>query len=173
MSSNPSSVPRRRNYNRISGLKGLWPWQVSSNRKCIGKEARATNDIITSIAFTTTQSSQLTRSISPLWHQAMSQYVENLSADDQRSIVSMKDDSALTTQNLERLFIPLLEQHKRGNVNKLLLTFGSTLRHVRSFATIIDVAVQSHPNVACLIWGGIRLVLEVWWSTDSRFLLNL
>ena len=91
----------------------------------------------------------------------MDLYIKQLPERDRHCIVSTKDDSALTVQSLEALWSPLIVQHKQGTVMKLLIRLGPVLQHIRSFATIVDIAVQSHPNAACLIWGGVRLILEV------------
>lgn len=91
----------------------------------------------------------------------MTRYIQQLPDGDQQSIISTGDDSALTAQSLKNLMLPLIAKHKHGATMQLLIKLGPILQHIRSFATIVDVAVQSHPNLACLIWGSVRLILEV------------
>ena len=143
------------------GLKGRWHWQSKTRPKEIRGEASATSQLVCCIAHETEHDSSSAVSTSSLWHDAMTLYIRQLPGEDQQSILSTKDDSALTTRSVETLIAPLIAKHKHGVVMKLLLKFGSTLQHIRSFATVVDVVVQSHPNVACLIWGAVRLILEV------------
>lgn len=152
---------QRKESTLVGGLKGRWPWQLSTRPKNIGNEASAARHLVKSIALKTKHRDSSIVSTSSIWHDAMTLYIEQLPEEDQQSIISTKDDSALTAQSIEILIAPLIAKHKHGAVVKLLLKFGSTLQHIRSFATIVDVAIQSHPNVACLIWGGVRLILEV------------
>ena len=98
----------------------------------------------------------------------MTRYIKQLPNEDQQSIISTEDDSALTAQGLKNLLSPLIAKHKHGAVMQLLIKFGPILQHIRSFAIIVDVAVQSHPNVACLIWGSVRLILEVSLTDEHR-----
>ena len=157
---------QRKDSVTVRGLKGRWPWQLSTRPKDIGDEASTARHPIESIASETTLRGSSTASTSSVWHDAMTLYIKQLPEEDQRSITATKDDSALTAQSIETLIAPLIAKYKHGAGMKLLVKFGSTLQHVRSFATIVDVAVQSHPNVACLIWGGVRLILEVCFTAE-------
>lgn len=147
----------------VRGLKGRWPWQLNSRPKEMGDEASAATHLVKSIE----RRGSSTASTSSVWHDAMTLYIQQLPDKDQQSIISTKDDSALTAQSIETLIAPLIAKHEHGSMMKLLMKFGSTLQHIRSFATVVDVAVQSHPNVACLIWGGVRLILEVCSTAQS------
>ena len=99
----------------------------------------------------------------------MTRYIQQLPDEDQQSIISTEDDSTLTAQSLKNLMLPLIAKHKHGAVVQLLMKLGPVLQHIRSFATIVDVAVQSHPNLACLIWGSVRLILEVSLTDEYRY----
>ena len=127
----------------------------------MGPKASALTHVVQSLALETKNPSSPTVSTSSIWHDAILLYISQLPDRDQQSIMSTKDDSALTSQSIETLIAPLMTKHEHGVVMRLLVKLGPTLQHVRSFATVVDVAVQSHPNVACLIWGGVRLILQV------------
>lgn len=145
----------------IRGPRAWWPWQLTTRQKKKGDKASAITHLVRSIDLEANHSASLNISTSSVWHDAITRYIKKLPDDDQRSIISTKDDSALTAQSVETLISPLIAKHNNGRVMKMLIKFGPILQHIRSFATIVDVAVQSHPNVACLIWGGVRLILEV------------
>ena len=134
-------------------------------------KASALTHIVQSLTLETEHPSSPTVSTSSIWHDAILLYISQLPDRDQQSIIATKDDSALTSQSIESLIAPLMTKHKRGVVMRLLVKLGTTLQHVRSFATVIDVAVQSHPNVASLIWGGVRLILQVCFTAQN--MMNL
>ena len=126
-----------------------------------GDKASAITHLVKSIDIEVNHRASPTISTSSVWHDAMTRYIKQLPDEDQRSIISTKDDSALTAQSVESLVSPLIAEYQHGRVMNMLIRFGPILQHIRSFATVVDVAVQSHPNVACLIWGAVRLILEV------------
>lgn len=152
---------QRRNSTTVRGLKGRWPWQLNTRAKETCEETSAATHPVKSIILEAEHRGSSKVSTSSVWQDAMTLYIKQLPAEDQQSIISTTDDSALTVQSIETLIAPLITMHKHGAVMKLLVKFGPTLQHVRSFATVVDVAIQSHPNAACLIWGGIKLILEV------------
>lgn len=39
--------------------------------------------------------------------------------------------------------------------------FTEFIRSIQRYFHIIDIVISSHPEIAALIWGGIKLVLEV------------
>ena len=145
----------------VRGLRGRWPRQLTTRQKEKGGKASAITHLVKSMDLDANGCALPLTSTSSVWHDAITRYITQLSDEDQQSIISTKDDSALTAQSIETIISPLMAKHKQGGVMKLLIKLGPILQHIRSFATIVDVAVQSHPNVACLIWGGVRLILEV------------
>ena len=149
------------NHDLSTDTKARWLPQLCSSHKGKRGDAIATEHLIGCTGLDTGGHDSCTIPTSSIWHSAMTTFIRKLSNEDRQAIVLTKDDSALTVQSLEKTFKPLLEKHQQGTVMKAIQKFESTLQHVRSFATIVDVAIQSHPNVACLIWGGIRLILEV------------
>lgn len=162
---------QHRKSTTVGGLKGLWPRQLNTRPKEICHEASAATRLVKSIILETEHRGSSTVITSLDWQDAMTLYIKQLPVEDQQSIISTTDDSALTAQSLETLIAPLIVKHKHGAVMKLLMKFGPTLEHIRSFATVVDVAIQSHPNAACLIWGGVKLILEV--CSAAEFAMNL
>jgi hypothetical protein len=37
----------------------------------------------------------------------------------------------------------------------------SVLQSVREFSAVIDTFVSSHPEIAALVWGGLKLTIQV------------
>ena len=159
---------QRVNSTTVRGLRGRWPWQVKTRTKEPGGEASSAMHLVQTINLGADHRVSSATSTSSIWHDAMTLYIRDLPKEDQHIIASTKDDSALTVQGIETLISPLIAKYKSGAVVKLLVKIGPTLKHIRSFATVVDVAVQSHPNVACLIWGCVRLVLEVSTGADPH-----
>ena len=143
------------------GSEGRRPWQLTTRQKEKGSNAYAATLLVRSVEFEAKHRDSIQTSTSSVWKDAVTRYIKQLPDEDQQSIISTKDDSALTAQSLKNLIAPLIAKHEHGAVMQLLIKFGPTLQHIRSFATIVDVAVQSYPNVACLVWGGVKLILEV------------
>jgi hypothetical protein len=72
------------------------------------------------------------------------------------------------TTNLEGLNARALaskvhESHKRRNKAKgsIAKTLEKISRKLQQYASVIDVFVQCNPHIACLIWGSIRVLLNV------------
>lgn len=57
--------------------------------------------------------------------------------------------------------IAILEKdYKQKRITKTLSRIEPYLSNLRSFQGVVDTAIQAKPDVAALIWGGVKLVLE-------------
>jgi hypothetical protein len=53
------------------------------------------------------------------------------------------------------------QAYKDKKSAKILKHLAPALESIRSFGGIINTAIPANPDVAALMWGGIRLVLDV------------
>ena len=118
--------------------------------------ADATNEIIAG-----TVSGEPVTGIATLWQTALNRYISRLPQNDQNSIVKPNANNTLTQQNLETILEPIRTGFSQAQLFQCLSQINPIVNHVRSFAVVLDVAIQSNPNPATLIWGCIKLLLEV------------
>jgi hypothetical protein len=55
----------------------------------------------------------------------------------------------------------LQKKYSNKRMIKFLRRCHRIIDHLKPFSKAIDVFVQSDPTVSCLLWGSIRVVLEV------------
>jgi len=54
------------------------------------------------------------------------------------------------------------EEKKKHRITRFLQRFsGGVLKRLERFSSVIETLVSSNPNMAALIWGGMKLVLMV------------
>ncbi|KAI1422503.1 hypothetical protein F5Y12DRAFT_762389 [Xylaria sp. FL1777] len=117
----------------------------------------ATNHIIVS-----GRSNGLTEtSVDSLWQTAVKRFVSRLPAADQQVVTAIDSNSTLNQQVLEAIFQPVKAAYSDSHFFKCLDLVHPIVNHVKSFAVVIDVLSQACANPACLIWGSIKLLLEI------------
>lgn len=98
---------------------------------------------------------------SPLWHKAMNLYIARLPEKDKEKILSLNDESTLNQESLNQLLTPLCSKYSQAVSARVLKMISPIVIHVVSFGRVVDVCIQSSPNLGPLIWGALRLALEV------------
>ncbi|KAI0534764.1 hypothetical protein GGR58DRAFT_481512 [Xylaria digitata] len=95
-------------------------------------------------------------SIQDPWDVAFQSSLAKLSVEDRTIMLSTPTYEALRDymENLQRTNSTRL-------VTKLLARIQGLLLNLKDFAGAIDTAVQSNPAIAALIWGGMKLVIEL------------
>ena len=90
------------------------------------------------------------------WNAAFNRCRAKLGPEESAQILQVRDYSQ------SQLSLEILQaKYKRKTIPNILSRIEPFLSNLRSFHGIIDTAVQAKPDVAALIWGGIKLVLEV------------
>ena len=99
--------------------------------------------------------------VSGIWQQALGLYLSRLSRKDKDAILKKSRVTTLNQDNVEEILQPLRSKYTSSVFSRLLEKINPVVEHILSFSTVIQVSLQAHPNPACLIWGGLNLVLEV------------
>lgn len=91
-----------------------------------------------------------------IWDEAKAYYLAHLNEQDRLRIESVTDLKTLKgrAQTLQRRYANGRTAHYLNRINPFL-------GQIRSFSRIINTIVQSHPEVAALVWGSLAFVLEV------------
>lgn len=63
-------------------------------------------------------------------------------------------------EDLQSSIATLEANYRQKRISKVLSRIEPFLSNLRSFQGVVDTAIQAKPDVAALIWGGIKLVLE-------------
>ncbi|KAI1385930.1 uncharacterized protein F4822DRAFT_445757 [Hypoxylon trugodes] len=96
-----------------------------------------------------------------LWQTALRQHVSRLPLEDQLAITSTDGSSIINQHSLGKIFEPIRTKYSQSFFFKCLHAVNPIVNHMRSFAVVVDVLTQTSPNPTSLIWGAIRLLLEV------------
>lgn len=104
---------------------------------------------------------------SSIWQKAFNEHLSKLQPHDRDYIVHNGFSSGVTQEQVRDVVRSLELSYSRKLPSKTLARIYPIASHIQSFGRIVDVMVQSNPSIAALIWGGVRLVLEVTLSTRS------
>ena len=90
--------------------------------------------------------------------QALNDYETILSDEDKIQLHSQGAPDVMAALNLATTIDARNSSHRRQCMGQRLITF---LESVQQFSSIVDTFVSSHPDIAALIWGGLKLTLLV------------
>ena len=90
--------------------------------------------------------------------QALHDYETILSEEDRSKLHSQGLPDATAAINLTTLIDRKCSSRRSQCMGPRLITF---LESIQQFSQIVDVFVSSHPEVAALVWGGVKLALLV------------
>ena len=90
--------------------------------------------------------------------QALNDYEAILSDEDKTQLHSQGAPDVMAALNLATAIDAKNTNHRRQCMGPRLITF---LESVQRFSSVIDTFVSSHPNIAALVWGGLKLTLLV------------
>ena len=90
--------------------------------------------------------------------QALNDYEAILSDEDKTQLHSQGAPDVMAALNLATAIDAKITNHRRQCMGPRLITF---LESVQRFSSVIDTFVSSHPNIAALVWGGLKLTLLV------------
>lgn len=98
---------------------------------------------------------------SSVCRRAIHSHLLELSPHDRNRLMHDISPETLNGEALVQKFRDLQTAYESRHYYKCMEKLKPILTHVRSFGRIVDVAVQASPEIGCLVWSGIRLVLEV------------
>lgn len=90
------------------------------------------------------------------WLQAFARCQSQLSPKEATKVLRVT-----TYQDMVVEVDSLRDGYKKSLVTRALRSIQPFVQNLKSFSQIIDSAIQAHPNIAALVWGGLSLVLEV------------
>ncbi|KAK2599011.1 hypothetical protein QQS21_005545 [Conoideocrella luteorostrata] len=109
------------------------------------------------VEMTTLSSSLPTNSlVADKWQQAFHRCRHQLDSEDAATflVVPSYEHAQVSVEAMGKTY-------KGNKTIKMLERISPLLDNLRSFSSVIYTAVQSNPVISALIWGGIKLVLEV------------
>ena len=99
--------------------------------------------------------------ITDVWRRALDLYLNRLSRKAKDAILNASRETNLNQDNVEKILQPLQSQYNSLVFSRLLEKINPVVDHIHSFSTVFQVSLQAHPNPACLIWGGLSLILDI------------
>ena len=97
--------------------------------------------------------------------QALNDYETILSDENKIRLHSQGVPDVMAALNLATTIDAKNTSHRRQCMGPRLITF---LESVQQFSSIVDTFVGSHPEIAALVWGGLKLTLLVLISLSIR-----
>ncbi len=97
--------------------------------------------------------------------QALNDYETILSDDARIQLHSQGTPDVMAALNLATTIDAKNTSHRRQCIGPRLITF---LESVQQFSSVVDTFVSSHPDIAALVWGGLKLTLLVLISTSLK-----
>ncbi|KAG4438253.1 hypothetical protein IFR05_006281 [Cadophora sp. M221] len=96
-----------------------------------------------------------------VWEQVLECHLAKLKPRDREFCLKVRVSALLDQAALENLFHPLRQKYDQTLFQRIMGRVGPVLQHILSFGRAVDVAVGQGPMAAGLLWGGIRILLEV------------
>ncbi|OJD10865.1 hypothetical protein AJ78_08235, partial [Emergomyces pasteurianus Ep9510] len=118
--------------------------------------AEATNLLVTNA-----QPAQGLPVVGNVWEEALKSHLAKLKPKDRAFCLQVQSNSTFDQAGMERLFDPLQKKYESAIFHHIIERVGPICAHILSFGRAVDVAVGQAPMAAGLIWGGIRLLLDV------------
>jgi tetratricopeptide (TPR) repeat protein len=84
--------------------------------------------------------------------------------DTAESLVGASNYAAMTSssqENLEKAMSTLGEQYQTKGIPKLLVKLQPMIANLKAFEGVIGTFTQANPEIANLVWGSMRVLLEV------------
>lgn len=97
--------------------------------------------------------------------QALNDYETILSDEDKIRLHSQGVPDVMAALNFATTIDTKNASHRRQCMGPRLITF---LESVQQFSSTVDTFVSSHPEIAALVWGGLKLALLVLISLNIR-----
>jgi hypothetical protein len=89
---------------------------------------------------------------------ALSEF-HNILTEDQRT--KLQKIKAVPDADAVFIFTAQLDQSSRSRGRSIASRLHSVLQCVREFSAVVDVFVSSNPQIAALVWGSVKLTVQV------------
>jgi hypothetical protein len=98
---------------------------------------------------------------SSIWDDALDRHLAKLKPADRKICRQLQTNFTFDQASFEAFFLPLQKKYEGNKFHRLMARAGPIATHILSFGRAMDVAVGQGPLGAGLIWGGMRVLLEV------------
>ena len=95
------------------------------------------------------------------WNETFQHVRSNLPAQDRSVLLSADYQKPFTSVEILKYMNASLDKYTQHGFQCFIGKIEPILSHIHSFAGIINVFVQTHPEIAGLIWGSLRLLITV------------
>ncbi|KAK6519479.1 hypothetical protein TWF281_003313 [Arthrobotrys megalospora] len=85
----------------------------------------------------------------------------NLRPEDHHTLKNYPDPSAGDVANFVKDLDERLQQKQKRRRALQSSPFATFVQSMQQFSSIVDTCVQSNPEIAALVWGGMKFVLLV------------
>ncbi|RDW85285.1 hypothetical protein BP6252_02875 [Coleophoma cylindrospora] len=96
-----------------------------------------------------------------IWEDVLRDHLARLKPSDRRLCLEVQCYTTITPASLEDTFDQLRKKYDKGLFQRLLCRIGPVTTQILSFAKALDVIAGHGPMAAGLIWGAMRILLEV------------
>jgi hypothetical protein len=128
----------------------------------LGGESRPSGVIkATNLLVTHTVSTQGSSTAADIWGVVLKEHLAKLKPRDRSFCLEVRCNTSLDEAALEEIFKPLKKRYDEGIFRIMMRRIVPVLSHVLSFGKAVGVAVGQGGTAAGLIWGGMRILLEV------------
>lgn len=108
-----------------------------------------------------------------LWQEVWNDYFYRLHPEAQEFIMQNRSDQQLTEDQGQTLLQDIQTSYAGKTSTRLMAKIYAIVSHVMSFGRAIDILAQAGPSPMLLVWGLVRLILEVIRRRDRLQLLVL
>ena len=102
--------------------------------------------------------------LSGIWNEARAFHIASLTAHERKHVTEVT-----SVEELMERASKLKAKYRKHRIVALLRKISPFLAQLRSFSRIINTLVQSHPEIAALVWGSVSLILEASPSESAFF----
>lgn len=99
--------------------------------------------------------------MSSIWREVLQEHVTSLSIADQKRCTAIPCHVVMDKSSLETMLSTVRPRYETSAFSRFLDKVGLIAAHVLSFGRAIDVSVSGGDLTAGVIWGAIRILLEV------------
>lgn len=96
-----------------------------------------------------------------VWQGMLNEHLAKLKPKDLSYMLKAGLAPGLNEDQLNRLVSTLEDSYGKKYSSRALQKVHPIVSHIQSFGRVVDTMVQSNPEIAALIWGGVRLLMEV------------
>lgn len=95
------------------------------------------------------------------WNRGIEKARKSLSEADITTLDSLLSGGNSVDKAVDELKVKMMSSGVDGNQSQKTLRFQKFLRTLEKYGNLVDVCIQHSPEVTALVWGSMRLVIDV------------